>query len=250
MAIRVVDISKHNGAINWASLKNEGVVGVIIRAGYGLTKDPMWETNYSGAISNGLLVGAYWFAYPLSVAGAQNEADMMWGFVKGKNLKLGAWYDYEYDSSAYLKKNGITETRELVTSLIKAFCARMTTRGVNCGLYLNRDYIQNHLNYAELKQYPLWQAAWVTSGYTQFSSVSESKKPTTYGNIAAWQFGKSYIGGKAFDVNYYYGATGAEPTDYATLVCKKAGLEQQTRDFINTYKWAGFLWEKLWKAMS
>ena len=134
------------------------------------------------------------------------------------------WYDYEYDSSTYLGKNGVKETKVLVTSLIKAFCERMKSHGVAPGLYLNRDYIQNHLNYAGLKQYPLWQAAWTTSGNTSFAAVSPAKKPTAYGNNSA-------------------------APDYAALVCKKAGLEPQTKDFINTYKWANFLWEKLWKAM-
>lgn len=250
MAFKVVDISKHNGNVNWAALKAAGVAGVIIRAGYGLVTDPLWVSNYNGAINNGLKVGVYWFAYPLSVDGARNEADYCYNLIKGKQLELGVFLDYEYSSSEYLTKNGIKETKVLVTSMIKAFCERMKSHGITPGLYLNRDYIQNHLNYAELKQYPLWQAAWTTSGNTAFDAVSPTKKPTAYGNIVGWQFGKGYISGKLFDLNYWYadGNNTAAP-DYASLVCAKAGLETQTRDFINTYKWANFLWEKLWKAM-
>lgn len=252
LAIKVVDISKHNGNVNWQSLKKEGVSGVIIRAGYGLIVDPMWVSNYNGALKNGLKIGVYWFAYPLNEDGARKEADKLWSLIAGKKLELGVWYDYEYDSTAYLKKNKITETRDLATRLIKAFCTQMKTHGVGCGVYLNRDYIQNHLNYSELRGYPLWQAAWVTNGYTTFDAVSESGKPTTYGDITMWQFSKGQINGSVFDLNYYYGKTSVKPQnpDYASLVCKKAGLEQQTKDYINKYKWAGYLWEKLWKAMS
>lgn len=252
MAIKVVDISKHNGNVSWQSLKEVGVQGVIIRAGYGLIVDPMWMSNYNGAIKNGFKVGVYWFAYPLNTDGAKKEADKLYSLIAGKKLELGVWYDYEYDTTAYLKKNKITENKTFATSLIKAFCEQMRTHGIKCGLYLNRDYIQNHLNYDELRQYPLWQAAWTTSGYSSFSAVNENRKPTAYGNIMMWQFSKGLIGGKAFDLNYYYGTVNivkeSDP-DYAALVCQKAGLEQQTKDYLNNYKWAKYLWEKLWKAM-
>lgn len=253
MAFKVVDISKHNGNVNWAALKAAGVAGVIIRAGYGTIIDPMWVSNYNGAIKNGFKVGAYWFAYPLSAEGAAVESDKMWSVIAGKKLELGAYYDFEYDSTAYLRKNGITETKALATLMLKTFCERMKSRGVAIGLYLNRDYIQNHLNYAELKEYSLWQAAWTTSGNTSFDAVAPAKKPTAYGNIIGWQFGKGVIGGKVFDLNYWYaqgnGSNGTS-TDYASLVCAKAGLEEQTKAYLNGYKWAEFLWQKLWKAMN
>ena len=250
MAMKVVDISKHNGTVAWAALKSADITGVIIRAGYGNVIDPLWTTNYAGAVKNGFKVGVYWFAYPLSAAGAQAEADTCWGAIGGKQLDLGVYYDYEYDSTDYLKRKGIKETKQLVTDMMKAFIGRMKTHGVNCGIYVNRDYIQNHMYYNELKQYPLWQAAWVTNGYTSYDVVTQGQKPSTY-KIVCWQFGKGYLGGKVFDLNYYYGEvdSGEDNKDYASLVCAKAGLEDQTREYLDNYKWAKYLWEKLWKAM-
>ena len=195
MAMKVVDISKHNGTVAWAALKSADITGVIIRAGYGNVIDPLWTTNYAGAVKNGFKVGVYWFAYPLSAAGAQAEADTCWGAIGGKQLDLGVYYDYEYDSTDYLKRKGIKETKQLVTDMMKAFIGRMKTHGVNCGIYVNRDYIQNHMYYNELKQYPLWQAAWVTNGYTSYDVVTQGQKPSTY-KIVCWQFGKGYLGGK------------------------------------------------------
>ncbi len=37
--------------------------------------------------------------------------------------------------------------------------------------------------------------------------------------------------------------------DYASLVCKKCGLEAQTKAYLNKYKYAEDLWRKLWAAM-
>ena len=37
--------------------------------------------------------------------------------------------------------------------------------------------------------------------------------------------------------------------DYAKMVCDKAGLEEQTKKYLNQYKYATDLWRKLWEAM-
>lgn len=47
-----------------------------------------------------------------------------------------------------------------------------------------------------------------------------------------------------------YPVQAVEPgEDLAELVCKKAGLEAQTRAYLDKYKYAGDLWRKLWEAM-
>lgn len=37
--------------------------------------------------------------------------------------------------------------------------------------------------------------------------------------------------------------------DHARMVCEKAGLEEQTKAYLNKYKYAADLWRKLWEAM-
>lgn len=37
--------------------------------------------------------------------------------------------------------------------------------------------------------------------------------------------------------------------DYASLVCKKCGLEAKTKAYIDAYRFAPDLWRKLWEAM-
>ena len=39
MQLSVIDVSEHQGNINWEKVKNAGVVGAMIRTGYGV-KDP------------------------------------------------------------------------------------------------------------------------------------------------------------------------------------------------------------------
>ena len=73
-----IDVSRHNGAINWNSVKDSGKVDfVILRAGYGkLTsqKDERFEEYYSACKRLGIPVGAYWYSYAITPQEAAVEA--------------------------------------------------------------------------------------------------------------------------------------------------------------------------------
>lgn len=59
----VVDISHHNGAVNFAKAKAAGIIGVIQKASQGQGNiDPTYNTNKTKATTAGLLWGAYHFA--------------------------------------------------------------------------------------------------------------------------------------------------------------------------------------------
>lgn len=59
----VVDISHHNGNVNFAKAKADGIIGVIQKASQGQGNvDPTYKTNKTKATAAGLLWGAYHFA--------------------------------------------------------------------------------------------------------------------------------------------------------------------------------------------
>jgi lysozyme len=59
----VVDISHHNGAVNFVKAKAAGIIGVIQKASQGQGNiDPTYKTNKTKATTAGLLWGAYHFA--------------------------------------------------------------------------------------------------------------------------------------------------------------------------------------------
>ena len=58
----VVDISHHNGTVNFQKAAENGIVGVIHKATQGRTfKDPTYKSNRTKATAAGLLWGAYHF---------------------------------------------------------------------------------------------------------------------------------------------------------------------------------------------
>ena len=56
-----IDVSKHNGIIDWSKAKKD-IDFAIIRAGYGRLasqKDIKFEKNYQGCVDNNISKGAY-----------------------------------------------------------------------------------------------------------------------------------------------------------------------------------------------
>jgi len=202
-----IDVSHHNGIIDWQKVKADGIDFAIIRAGRDVTVDRMFHQHIKGAIDAGLSVGVYWFSYALSKADAQREADFCLQTIKPYKLDLPIFFDYEYDSERYSKERGVTPTKRLRTDIVKAFCERIKASGYEVGIYTNIDYIINRLYWDELKQYPLWLAQFpLGEKDVGWTTLKPEQVNTKYGKPIIWQFGQARVDGysKPVDANFGY----------------------------------------------
>jgi GH25 family lysozyme M1 (1,4-beta-N-acetylmuramidase) len=209
--LKCVDISHHNGNVDYAKLRQGGITCAIIRAGYGLAEDRCFKQNMSKAKASGFLIGVYWFAYPLTPADSRKEAEICLRLTAPYKIDLGIWYDLEYDTERYAQSKGITITKEARTAMIREFCECVAAKGIKTGAYLNPDYMKK-INYAELSKYDLWLARWSNAdkdGNTTFEKNDPAKVDKSYGKVDIWQIGKTQFGGRDFDINYVY--TDAKP---------------------------------------
>ena len=106
-----IDVSEHNGALDWAKIKAAGVAFVIVRSGYGTSHvDNFFAQNIRGAREQGLPVGIYHFSYALDPAGAKKEAEFVLSILKPfrGEIFLPVFFDFEYDSVSYAKKQGMS----------------------------------------------------------------------------------------------------------------------------------------------
>ncbi|HRV00009.1 MAG TPA: GH25 family lysozyme, partial [Ruminococcus sp.] len=93
-----IDVSVHNGNIDWQKVKAGGIQFAILRAGYGRLasqKDERFEQNYSAAKAAGVPIGAYWYSYAMSEDEARLEADVFLSIIKGKQFEFPVYYDVE-----------------------------------------------------------------------------------------------------------------------------------------------------------
>lgn len=157
-----IDVSYHQGNIDWKKVAHSGIEFAIIRAGYGKsTVDAKFIENIVGAHTAGLKVGVYWFIYALHENDALFNAEMFHKTIEPyrEAITMKVFADYEYDSDDYAERNGVVHTKDSRTRIVKTFLHYLEEKGWDVGNYANPDYIKN--NFEDLSEYPLW-LAWYT----------------------------------------------------------------------------------------
>jgi len=111
MAYKGIDVSSHNGNINWNSVKGAGVTFAILRMGYSTTTDKKFVEYYKGAKAEKITLGGYWFSYALNTTQAVQEADACIKLLKQYPMQIPVYYDFEDDTERWAKQNKVTYTR-------------------------------------------------------------------------------------------------------------------------------------------
>lgn len=155
-----IDVSEHQGNINWLKVKGN-IDFAIIRAGYGQNNiDGQAVKNVQGCEANGIPYGFYWFSYAYTVEMAKKEAEYLIQFIGEHKPSYPIYFDFEYDSVNYANKMGVSVTKELLNSMATAFCDTLEKAGFYAGIYTNADYIENKFKSEIFKKYDLWYAYW------------------------------------------------------------------------------------------
>lgn len=93
----VMDVSTHQGQIDWNKVYNTGIYGVILRIGYWNTEDQRFKENIAEVKRLGIPYGIYIFSYANTEGGAGIEANFTKNIISKYNLNptLGIYYDLE-----------------------------------------------------------------------------------------------------------------------------------------------------------
>jgi GH25 family lysozyme M1 (1,4-beta-N-acetylmuramidase) len=150
-----IDVSKHDGVIDWQKARNSGFVDfTIMRAGYGRLieqKDKKFEANYQGCKGNGIPCGAYWYSYAHSVAEIQTEARVFLEAIKEKQFEYPVYLDFEEKSQFNLGKAKCTE-------MAKAFLEILENAGYYAGIYSSKSNLENYFTEDIITGYTVWVA--------------------------------------------------------------------------------------------
>ena len=137
MVAQGIDVSKHQGSIDWKRVKDSGIEFAILRAGYGNgNKDEMFEKNYLACKQNGIPVGAYWYLYAKTPKDALNEAKAFEQVLYGKQIDLPIFLDIEEQNTF---KSGYAN------EIVETFCGYLEQRGFYVGLYCSKYYLNTYL---------------------------------------------------------------------------------------------------------
>ena len=156
-----VDVSEHQGEIDWQQVADAGMEFAIIRVGfrgYGsgkLVADEMAIANIEGAQAAGLKVGAYFYSQAVTPEEAVEEANFAMEILDGRELEMPLVYDWEYVSAD--ARTGSTDS-DTVTACTAAFCDTVKAGGYTPMFYFNLDLGGTVFQLEKLTDYPFWLA--------------------------------------------------------------------------------------------
>lgn len=206
-----IDVSVHNGTIDWAKVKKSGVEFAIIRSGYGWDRpnqvDKYLKTNVEGCEANDIPYGFYHYSYATTPDEARQEADWFISVIEKYQPTYPLVFDWE-ESSIVNSTNSST-----ATAIADAFLSRLEEKGYYGMLYGSSSKINQLFNNNTMKKYDIWVAHW---------GVNEPSVKLPYG---IWQYsstGKVDGIDTVVDMNYAY-------KDYPSII-KSAGLNHLQKD--------------------
>lgn len=156
--IQGIDISSHQGMIDFEKVKKAGYRFVIIKAGQGLREMQTFKERYlPGVRAAGLDWGAYWWSDAVTAQAAKKEADAFLKALAGTKPTFPAYMDQEYASPAG-KMGTSARARQIRTDMCKAFLETLEDAGYYAGLYSSKDWLTNWIDGRQLTAYDKWVA--------------------------------------------------------------------------------------------
>ena len=251
MSVKGIDVSKHQGSIDWEKVKKAGVQFAMIRAGFGRNNiDPQFKRNITECNRLGIPCGVYWFSYAYTEAMAKKEAAYCLAAIKPYKIEYPVCFDLEYDTVKFAKTKGVTINKYLAYKLVRAFCSGIEKAGYYAMNYSNQDYLKNMFPEDTTKEYDLWYAYYheksnrKDAGIWQYSSTGKVDGIT--GNVDLDLANKDY---PALIRRAGLNRLKSTLDQAAETVQKKAGLADITIAYMKKHPHAEDLFTKLAKAM-
>lgn len=191
---RYIDVSRYQGAIDWAQVAAAGYRGAMLKTvstnrklskrSDGLYIDPTFEDNYKNAKAAGLDVGVYYYTYATSEAMADAELALVRQAVYGKELTLPVAVDVEDNRLGNLDKQSLTDLTAYALHEVEQL-------GFYAQLYTYTSFAKAHLfvGGAALRPYDVWLADYtgktpkVDYIYHAHQHTSKGSVPGISGNV-------------------------------------------------------------------
>ncbi len=155
-----IDVSHHQGEIDWEKVKAAGIDFAIIRCGWGMDDpgqdDRYFERNVKECERLDIPYGVYLYSYADSTYRAGREADHVLKMIEGHNLSYPVFYDMEDNS--VLGNRTKAENVALMASVATAFCEKIEAAGYPAGVYANTNWWNNYLTDSCFDQWHRWVA--------------------------------------------------------------------------------------------
>lgn len=168
-----VDVSEHQGYVDWQTLKDNGFSFAFIRLGYRgygqegrICLDKEFHRNIQNAQAAGFDVGVYFFAQAVNEEEAREEADFVLQNLQGYTLQLPVVYDPESILDDEARTDNVSG--EQFTKNTEVFCSAVAEASYDPMIYANMLWEAFELDLEKLSEYPLWYADYEPAPQTPY----------------------------------------------------------------------------------
>ena len=201
---RGIDVSHHQGVIDWEAVKNAGIDFAMIRCGYGNDQtdqdDKQWERNASECERLGIPYGVYFYSYALTADMAVSEGQHAVRLLQGHTPDLPVFFDMEENSQLVLGSSGLAEIARIFTDIVSA-------QGYEVGVYASLNWWNHYLTDPVFENWYRWVAEWRSS--CSYGGRYEMWQYTSDGSVSG-------INGRV-DMDYWYGELWEEADGYSAI---------------------------------
>jgi GH25 family lysozyme M1 (1,4-beta-N-acetylmuramidase) len=181
-----IDVSSHNGDIDWEAVAADGIDFAMIRVGFRgysegvIQDDSRFIDNIEGAIAAGIPVGVYFFTQAVSVSEAVEEADWVLEKIEPYEITYPVVLDVEImeagDENDAPRQNALSGV--MLTDAAAAFCDRVAEAGYTPMIYSNLRMAYLKLDLRKLAGYDFWISEW----------KDEEHDPSFFYDYQIWQY--------------------------------------------------------------
>ena len=247
MEIKGIDVSAHQGKINWDKVAAYGMDFALLRiTELGNIVDSYFEANFAGCNKHKIPVGVYKYSYAMTIAEIKSEARKVVATLNDRKIQFPVFLDLEYHNQRTLGAESIHKMADAFRTIIEA-------AGYKFAIYCNLDWY-NTVICSHLKKYDFWIARYPANdnGTLQerlrpdigvgWQHSSKAKIPGISGNVDRDVFYKDYVETKPKKENTTVSKTDKlkEFTDlgdfYAGEGTGKPYLEKKTNVYLDDFQ--------------
>lgn len=179
-----IDVSYHNGEVDWQAVKDAGMKFVMIRVGYRgysegqINLDERFEQYIQGAENAGLDVGVYFFSQAINEEEAREEAAFTVNTIDKYEITMPVAYDFETVEWADARGNHISVQQRTKNAVV--FAENVKEAGYTPMIYASSDTYDALYDYRYLTTYATW--------------IAQYNEDNTYPySFSMWQYSKEGI---------------------------------------------------------
>ena len=158
-----IDVSHHQGDIDWERVKAAGYEFAFLRIGYRgygqegkVCADNKFFENIKNAHAAGIDVGVYFFSQAVNEEEAREEAEFVLKNLEGLSLELPVVYDPENILDADARTDDVTGEQFTKNTLV--FHDMIEKAGYQPMIYSNMLWEAYQYDLEQLEKYPIWYA--------------------------------------------------------------------------------------------